>query len=249
MVRTFLKWCRLHDYLERQPEFREPQRVKPGNRCGYFTDEQYARLRQALPFFRMKGRDLPANYAARLGAFLDAGRWGGMAIVDIVFFSPRTNLSDNDILTYRRRKNGQIASVLLPADVAARLRSIPPEEGSDPERPFRFPGSVAVNCQLWRARFKGLCDLAGVTEIESEDGRKREPHPHALRDTCAIDAIVRGVSLENVSKLLGHATTQMTQKSYLFWIKKRVDSCIEDQRQALARRLQAVPEAELQSPN
>ena len=56
-----------------------------------------------------------------------------------------------------------------------------------------------------------------------------------LRDTFAIDAISRGVSLENVAKMLGHATVQMTQHSYLFWITKRLDYCIEDQRTALTR--------------
>jgi hypothetical protein len=35
--------------------------------------------------------------------------------------------------------------------------------------------------------------------------------------------------------MLGHATTVMTQRSYLQWIKKRLDHCIEDQRQALTR--------------
>jgi hypothetical protein len=42
--------------------------------------------------------------------------------------------------------------------------------------------------------------------------------------------------------MLGHATTQMTQRSYLFWVQKRVDHCIEDQRAALARRIQVAPE-------
>lgn len=140
-----------------------------------------------------------------------------------------------------------VASVLLAPEVAARLRSIPPEDGSDPERPFRFEGRVAVNCQRWRARFKALCTFAGVTEIETEDGRKIEPHPHALRDSCAIDALLRGVSLENVARMLGHTNTQMTQRSYVFWIKQRVDHCIEDQRRALERR-QAEPEPEAQKP-
>jgi integrase len=243
-VRAFFKWARRHDHVVREPEFREPQRVRPGNRCGYFSDGQYAKMRAALPFCKMKFHAMPENFAARLGAFMDAGRWGGMAITDIVFFAPRVSLGDNNVLTYRRRKSGVVASVLLPPEVAARLRSIPPEAGSDPERPFRFGGSEAVNCQRWRARFKALCTLAGVTEIETENGAKLAPHVHALRDTFAIDAITRGVALENVARMLGHATTQMTQRSYLFWIKKRVDHCIEDQREALAQCVQPAPEAE-----
>ena len=245
IVRAFFKWARLHDHLvSTPPEFREPQRVKAGNRCGYFTDEQCAKLRAALPFYRMKFSEMPENFAARLGAFMDCARWGGMAIVDIVLFSPRVNL-EGDLLVYRRHKSGQIATVLLDQAVAARLRSIPPEEGSDPDRPFRFlrfpDTGEEGNRQLWRARFAGLCEFAGVTHVETETGAKRDPHPHALRDSFAIGAITSGVSLENVARMLGHATTQMTQRSYLFWVKKRVDSCVEDQRAALARRAQPAP--------
>src|ERR1035437_863427 len=237
LVTTFLKWAHAHDHVDREPEFREPHRVKAGNRCGYFTDEQIAKLRQALPFYRMKGHRLPENFAARMGAFIDLGREGGMALCDIVLFSPRLNLSDNNVLCYRRHKSGEIASVLLDPSVASRLRSIPPEDGSSRERPFRFPATQEEgNRHLWGARFRSLCDFAGVTEIETEHGGKRTPHCHALRDSCAIGALLSGVALENVSKMLGHSTSQTTEKKYLFWTKQRLDRSIEDQRLALGRR-------------
>jgi integrase len=153
------------------------------------------------------------------------------------------------VLTYRRHKSSQIASVLLEPAVAARLRSIPPEVGSDSDRPFRFSGNHKEgNCQLWRGRFKNLCDFAGVTEIETEIGVRREPHPHALRDTFAIDAITHGTALENVARMLGHSNTQMVQRSYLFWVQKRIDHCIEDQRAALARRIQVASETASPEP-
>ncbi len=237
-VTTFLTWARLHEHLVCEPEFREKHRVKTGNRCGHVDDQQYAALRQALAFYGT------ANDAARLGAFLDAGRWAGMAIADIVLFSPKISLGRNNVLTYRRKKTGQIASVLLDPDVAARLRAIPPEQGSDPERPFLILGlRKEANHRMWRERFKKLCDLAGVKQIETEIGTIVDPHVHMLRDSFAIDLITHGVALENVARAMGHKTSQTTQKSYLFWVQKRIDCCIEDQRAAFARRAQAVPEA------
>ena len=236
-VATFMRWAKLHDHLTNEPQFRERHKVKPGNRCGHLDDGQMAKLYQSIPFFNPP--NAPENHAARLTAFVDAGRHGGMAVVDIVAFSPRLNISANNVLTYSRRKSGQIATVLLDPAVAARLRSIPPEAGSDPDKPFRFPRVAEVqNRQLWRERFKSLCEFAGITEIETEVGRKVKPHPQQLRDSLAIGAITHGVSLENVARMLGHASTAMTQRSYLFWVKKRVDHCIEDQRLALARRAQ-----------
>jgi hypothetical protein len=44
--------------------------------------------------------------------------------------------------------------------------------------------------------------------------------------------------------MLGHATSQMTEKNYLFWVKRRVDACIEDQRRGLDRAASAAQEAE-----
>jgi hypothetical protein len=125
-VTTFLKWAVLHEHIVREPQFREPQRVRSGNRCGFFSDDQMAKLYAGLPFYKMKCHAQPENYVERLGAFIDLGRWGAMAIIDILYFSPKLNLGDNNVLTYRRRKTGQIASVLLAPEVAARLRAVPP---------------------------------------------------------------------------------------------------------------------------
>jgi len=236
---TFFRWARDRNYLEKLPRFGRQNsfRVRRGNRCGAFSDDQYARLLATLPFCQPKRGHAKENYAARLRAFLELGRWAGMAVIDIVHFRPQLHLdSTTNVLTYRRHKNSQIAVIALPADVAARLRSIPAEEGSSAEQPMRFPDrSEKQNTEVWRDRFQKLCSAAKIGEIETEVGEVREAHPHMLRDTFAIDMISRGVALENVAKALGHATVQMTQKSYLFWIQKRINHCIADQRAALGR--------------
>jgi integrase len=255
-AKSFFVWALEEGYLSRLPVFGKGEALASGNRCGYFTDEQYARILAALPFFpvprgghvRDAQRPVIANYAARLRAFIEAGRWGGMALRDIVLFSPGRQLTEN-VLAYRRhknrrQKNSPVAVVELYPEVSDRLRSIPAEAGSDSEQPFRFPDApVDQNCELWRKRFQKLCLFAGVKEIETEIGIRRLPHPHMLRDTCAIDAITHGTKLENVAKMLGHSTTDMTQRSYLFWIQKRLDSCLDDQRASLARRAQSASAA------
>ncbi|MGC1452968.1 MAG: hypothetical protein WA830_23300, partial [Candidatus Sulfotelmatobacter sp.] len=175
-VGAFLKWSQAHDHIERLPVFREKQRVKTGNRTGHFTDSQIAAMYAGLPFVEWKKHELPQNFAARLGEFIDCGRYGGMAVIDVVNFEPKVSLGRNNVLTYRRKKSGQIASVLLPPEVAERLRSIPPESGSDPDKPFRFPGTdVATNTQTWRKRFQNLCAMVGITEVETEIGTKHPP--------------------------------------------------------------------------
>lgn len=44
-----------------------------------------------------------------------------------------------------------------------------------------------------------------------------------LWDTFSVDLLQRGVPLEEVSKLLGHLSTKVTEKHYAPWIKGRQD--------------------------
>jgi integrase len=233
--------------IEALPHFSARRRgaVKAGNRCGYFTPEQYQKILQAIPFYRPRAGKMPENFAARMLAYVELGRWSGMSGADIVRFSPRENLV-GDVITYRRTKcSSQIAGpIVLPAAVAERLRHIPLEPGASPEAPFYMAEWATKSAHggrgerrvrgMWRDRFQDLCRFAGIGEIKTEIGTVRRPHPHMLRDTFAIDAILRGVRLDNVAKMLGHATTEMTQKAYLFWVKQREIYCEQEQRTALA---------------
>jgi integrase/recombinase XerD len=45
--------------------------------------------------------------------------------------------------------------------------------------------------------------------------------PHRLRDTFAVRMLLRGVSLENVSRLLGHSSVAVTQAHYAPWCSSR----------------------------
>ena len=53
---------------------------------------------------------------------------------------------------------------------------------------------------------------------------------HRLRDTFAVDLLECGVTLEEVSKLLGHQSIQTTERHYAKWVKGR-----QDQLDALVR--------------
>ncbi len=55
--------------------------------------------------------------------------------------------------------------------------------------------------------------VAGCSRGKSGENRSRVS-PHTLRRTFATDLLNRGVRLEVVSKLLGHANTSVTQRAY-----------------------------------
>lgn len=46
-------------------------------------------------------------------------------------------------------------------------------------------------------------------------------HAHRFRDTFAVEFLLQGVDLRDVSILLGHSSTKVTEKHYAPWVKAR----------------------------
>ena len=45
--------------------------------------------------------------------------------------------------------------------------------------------------------------------------------PHRLRDTFAVRALLSGMQLEDVSRLLGHSSVKVTETYYAKWVSSR----------------------------
>lgn len=52
-------------------------------------------------------------------------------------------------------------------------------------------------------------------------------HPHRFRDTFAVECLLAGVPIKQVSMLLGHSTVKMTETHYAPWIQESQDQAIE----------------------
>jgi site-specific recombinase XerD len=237
-VSSFLQWAEAREMIAREPKFTVKVKVKPGNRCGWLEPDAYAKLIGAISAFepsKFSNQPLPENFAPRMRALIELGRWAGMAMADLIKFQPATELV-GDVVLYARHKNGQIAGpIVLPSmELANRLRTVPLEPGASSAQPFRFHDNEETSAIEWRRRFARLCKFAGLTEITTTSGRRKAPHPHMLRDTYAIDNIIRGVQLDNLAKMMGHTNTDMLQEHYSFWIKQREVYCEQQQRIALA---------------
>jgi len=46
---------------------------------------------------------------------------------------------------------------------------------------------------------------------------------HRFRDTFAVELLLKGVPIEQVSVLLGHSSLKVTEKHYAPWVKARQD--------------------------
>ena len=56
-----------------------------------------------------------------------------------------------------------------------------------------------------------------------EHGEPMKFHSHMLRDTFAVEMLLAGVSLEDVSRLLTHSSIRTTERYYAHWVKARRD--------------------------
>ena len=169
------------------------------------------------------------NQATRLRILTLLMRWSGLAIRDAVTLE-RRRLNENGELFLYRAKTGSPVYVPLPPNVAEELRNIPP--GPIPNPGYFFwsgngsPKSVVGN---WQRSFRRLFKIA---DLRSDDGSPKRCHPHMLRDTFAVEMLLAGVPLEQVSILLGHKSIKITEKHYAPWVKARQEQLAANVRKA-----------------
>ena len=136
-------------------------------------------------------------------------RYSGLAIGDAVTLSREAIVGTE--LTLRRAKTGELVMVDLPHSV---IRAILPIRGPNPDF-FWWSGrgKPVTRAKYWRSRLGAVAERAGVAGF----------HPHRLRDTFAVSLLTAGVSIEDVSSLLGHSSIQTTERHYAPWDRRRRD--------------------------
>ena len=136
-------------------------------------------------------------------------RYSGLAIGDAVTLR-RESLVGTE-LTLRRAKSGELVMVDLPLAVVGALARL---RGPSPDYFFwSGKGQPVSSAKYWRARLRSVAERAGVAGF----------HPHRLRDTFAVALLTAGVSIEDVSALLGHSSIRTTERHYAPWDRRRRD--------------------------
>ena len=136
-------------------------------------------------------------------------RYSGLAIRDAATLS-RDAVNGNTV-TLRRAKTGELVLCELPDPVVEALERI-----ARPDRAHFFwtgasrPQTVT---KYWRARLREIAAKALVPGFK----------PHRLRDTFAVELLLRGVAMQDVSALLGHSSIRTTERYYAPWNRSRRD--------------------------
>ena len=197
----------------------------------YFPREEYNEIIDGT--YRLddgleRGYDVEKR-GQRIRALVQLLRWSGLRIRDAVTLE-RERLQSNDDLLLYQAKTGVPVYVPLPHKVAEDLRNVPPGPKPNP-RYFFWSGNGDPKSAVadWQRAFRRLFEVAG---LEKPDGGRKRCFPHMFRDTFAVEMLLAGVPIDQVSILLGHKSVKITEKHYAPFVKARQEQLAASVRQA-----------------
>jgi integrase len=178
----------------------------------YFRPEEFEKIVAATDRYEYGGGNDCHDRRVRLRALTLLMRWSGLSILDATKLE-RSRLSksedgDDQIFLYRA-KTGVPVCVVIPPDVADLLRSLP---NSNP-RYFFWSGNGDPRSAA-KALQRSYWKLFKLAKILLPDGAPKRCHPHMFRDTFAVELLLAGNPIDQVSLLLGHSSVKITERHY-----------------------------------
>jgi site-specific recombinase XerD len=242
-VIAFFNFCIEQGWIKENPTKKIKKVPRTQEETLPFTREQFAALIEATHYYDCRGNQRNGETAnsRRARAFLKLLRWSGLRAGDGACL-PKTCLrSDDSLFLYQGKVKGKTSSavcVLLPPDVADELRRVPPSSVTHP------------NYFFWSGRSKRKSEVSNWEKIFTKvvvkarelfprlftehSGEPKRAHLHMLRDTFAVEYLLAGMPLDEVSRLLGHSSVTITQKHYAPWVLERQQRLAANQRSAWA---------------
>jgi integrase len=220
MLMCFFGFCVRNEYLRKNPmealtKPKTPELVP----TDYFRPEEFDEIVDATYVYDYGGGNDCQSRAPRLRALTLLMRWSGLSILDAVSLE-RDRLSENEdgddqIFLYRAKTNVPVY-VVIPPDVAELLRSLPNEN----PRYFFWSGNGDPRSAA-KAFQRSYWKLFKLANIVLRDGKRKRCHPHMFRDTFAVQLLLAGNPIDQVSLLLGHSSVKITERHYAPFCKAR----------------------------
>jgi len=174
-----------------------------------FSQDEMAKILKAAREIPLDSQADTSN--AEIEALTLVMRYAGLAIVDAALLK-RAALVRDEIRYYRqktrRSARPQLVAVPVPAFVVEKLKGLPKKNGDY----FFAVGSIENATDVWHKRLAQVFALAGV----------RDGTSHRFRHTFATTLLTQGISVELVSRWLGHASVRVTEKHYSHYLETRI---------------------------
>lgn len=236
----FFYFCVRSGWLLQNPAVRLGRIRAVPKPTGYFTPNEYAAVIDSTYVYR----DIRGNRGdgirmggVRIRTLTEVMRWTGLRIRDAVTLDrdrlSQDPLDETDRIILYQAKTGEPVYCPIPPQVAESLRTVPPGPSPNPKYFFwsgnGLPKSAVAD---WQRSYRKLFTLADLRE---KDGQRKRCHPHMFRDTFAIESLVAGMRVEEVSMLLGHSSIKVTEKHYLPWVRARQTTLTESAKLAWSK--------------
>jgi integrase len=215
-LRAFFVFCISNGWLQINPMDGLKRPVVPqAVPTDYFNRAEVRRIISAAHEYDYGGGTDCRHRGQRLRALVLLMRWSGLSIKDAVTLE-RRRMDDQGALFLRRAKTGVPVFVPLPPAVVSSLRALP----SANHAYFFWSGNGDARSavQGYERSFRKLFRIADIRE---PDGARKRCRSHMFRDTFAVELLLAGVPIDQVSVLLGHRSVKMTERHYLPWVKAR----------------------------
>jgi len=206
----FFGYCVECRWIDRKPKL--PKITVDSPPTMPLTADEYERVLAAVP-----ATVADPTEAVRARNLIQLMRYSGLAIRDAVTL-PRAEMFKDAKGNYRvvtdRQKTGTDVSVVLPPDVAEEILATP---NSNPEYLFwSGTGNEETFAGSWGTKYvMAVMTKAGIPDI-------CHMKSHRLRDTFAVQLLIKGVPLEEVAKLLGDSI-RIAERHYAKWVPERQD--------------------------
>jgi integrase len=199
---------------------------------GYFQPDEYAKVIDATHIYSDRPSVDKHNSMTlgghRIRALTELMRWTGLRIRDAVTLEknrlsvdPSTGMSS--VMVYQK-KTGDPVYCPIPPDVAELLLTVPASQKGNTNETYFFwtgQGNAKTIVTNWQRSYGKLFKLAALKE---PDGSAKRCHPHMLRDTFAVESLLSGMRIEEVSTILGHSSVKITERHYMPWVRARQTS-------------------------
>lgn len=202
LLKSFFRHCMLIKLIASDPakDIKSPKvedvQVMP------FTESEMKKILKSCDEHPGAGR------AEQMRGIVLLMRYSGLRIGDACTLE-RARIKKS-VLTLRTEKGGTVVRLPLHPNAMKALDQI------TETTPYYFWSGKSKRrtvVNIWEDSFRAMFKRAGIVG-----------HSHQLRHTFAVDLLHRGVSLENVSQLLGHKNLRITQKYYSAFTPERRDA-------------------------
>ena len=229
-VITFFFFCIEQGWITENPAKKIKKVTPDQDETLPFTREQFDALIEATHFYDSRDPNKAGDTvnSRRARAYIKLLRWSGLRAGDAACLSKDKLRDDDSIFLYQRKVKGKTSAPvygLLPHDVAEELRNVPATTYTHASY-FFWSGRSKRKSEVsnWIKIFSKI--VATATERHPElfteaDGQPKRAHLHMFRDTFAVEYLLAGMPLEEVSRLLGHSSVLITQKHYAPWVVER----------------------------